>query len=216
MVVDPPAIAPRLPTARTPLTRIHDADTAARWGQALNAWHERWKGMLAERTYAKDHPDDPRAATSTSGWWWTHLPLRRAYLRLERLFKDGTLFCFLDPTLTAQGPVPRDSNRLEGGLWTHLPLRRAYLRLERLFKDGTLFCFLDPTLTAQGPVPRDSNRLEGGLNAALKRMLVNHRGLPEAHIASREGSTPRSSACSSTTAACPRRTCAAPANGTAT
>ena len=32
-----------------------------------------------------------------------------------------------------------------------------------------------------GPVPRDGNRLEGGLNAALKRMLVNHRGLPEAH-----------------------------------
>ena len=53
--------------------------------------------MLAERTYAKDHPDDPRAATSRSGWWWTHLPLRRAYFRLERLFKDGTLFCLLDP-----------------------------------------------------------------------------------------------------------------------
>ena len=53
--------------------------------------HERRKGMLAERTYAKDHPDDPRAATSTSGWWWTHLPLRRAYPRLERLFRNGTL-----------------------------------------------------------------------------------------------------------------------------
>lgn len=124
--------------------RIHDPEHAAPWGEALNAWHERWKGMLAERTYAKDHPDDPRAATSTSGWWWTHLPLRRAYFRLERLFKDGTLFCFLDPTLTAQAP-----------------------------------CHATAT-------------------------------------ASREGSTPRSSACSSTTAACPRRTCAAPANGTAT
>ncbi len=104
-------------------------------GEALNAWHERWSRMLAERTYAKDNPDDPRAATSKGGWWWTHLPLRRAYLRLERLFKDGTLFCFLDPALTAPGSVPRDGNRLEGGL-----------------------------------------------NAALKRMLVNHRGLPEAHM----------------------------------
>ena len=94
--------------------------------------HERWKGMLAERTYAKDHPDDPKAATSRSGWWWTHLPLRRAYFRLERLFNDGTLFCLFDPTLSAHSPVPRDSDRLEGGL-----------------------------------------------NAALKRMLVNHRGLPE-------------------------------------
>lgn len=89
------------------------------------------------------HPDDPKAATSRSGWWCTHLPLRRAYFRLERLFNDGTLFCLFDPTLSAHSPVPRDSDRLE------------------------------------------------------------------------EGSTPRSNACSSTTAACPRHTCAAPANGTA-
>ena len=126
------------------LTRIHDPEAAVRWGEALNAWHERWRHMLAERTYAKDNPDDPRAATSKGGWWWTHLPLRRAYLRLERLFKDGTLFCFLDPALTA--PVP---------------------------------CRATATV-------------------------------------SKEGSTPPSSACSSTTAACPRHTCAAPANGTAT
>ncbi|RYQ15209.1 transposase, partial [Bifidobacterium pseudolongum subsp. globosum] len=77
---------------------------------------------------------------------------------------------------------PRAATSKGGWWWTHLPLRRAYLRLERLFKDGTLFCFLDPALTTPGSVPRDGNRLEGGLNAALKRMLVNHRGLPEAHM----------------------------------
>ncbi|WP_129869497.1 IS1249 family transposase [Bifidobacterium pseudolongum] len=98
------------------LTRIHDAEAAAGWGEAPDAWHERWKRMLAERTYAKDNPDDPRAATSKGGWWWTHLPLRRAYFRLERLFQDGTLFCFLEPGPTALGPMPRDSNRIEGGL----------------------------------------------------------------------------------------------------
>ena len=117
------------------LTRVHDAEAAARWGGALNAWHERWKTMLAERTFAKDHPDDPKAATSTSGWWWTHLPLRRAYSRLERLFRNGTLFCFLDPELLEHGPVARDSNRLEGGV-----------------------------------------------NAKLKLMLLNHRGLPPEHM----------------------------------
>ncbi len=164
------------------LTRVHDAEAAARWGGALNAWHERWKTLLAERTYAKDNPDDPRAATSKGGWWWTHLPLRRAYFRLERLFKDGTLFRFLDPALTTLGPVPRDSNRLEGGL--NAALKRMLVNHRGLpeAKDGTLFRFLDPALTTLGPVPRDSNRLEGGLNAALKRMLVNHRGLPEAHM----------------------------------
>ena len=115
--------------------RIHDPEHAARWGEAPDAWHERWKTMLAERTFAKDHPDDPRAATSTSGWWWTHLPLRRAYPRLERLFRNGTLFCFLDPELLEHGPVARDSNRLEGGV-----------------------------------------------NAKLKLMLPNHRGLPPKHM----------------------------------
>ena len=80
------------------LTRVHEPDAAVRWGEALNAWHGRWKRMLAERTYAKDNPDDPRAATSRGGWWWTHLPLRRAYFRLERLFKDGTLFVSSTPS----------------------------------------------------------------------------------------------------------------------
>ncbi len=73
------------------LTRVHEPDAAVRWGGAPDAWHGRWRRMLAERTYAKDNPDDPRAATSRGGWWWTHLPLRRAYFRLERLFKDGTV-----------------------------------------------------------------------------------------------------------------------------
>ena len=117
------------------LTRIHDAETATGWGEALNAWHERWKDLLAERTFAKDNPDDPKAATSTSGWWWTHLPLRNAYFRLERLFRDRSLFCFLEPRLQTQGPVPRDSNRLEGGI-----------------------------------------------NAKIKLMLLNHRGMPEKHM----------------------------------
>ena len=117
------------------LTRIHDADHAARWGEAPDAWRARWRHMLTERAFAREHPDDPRAATSRSGWWWTHLRLRRAYFRLERLFHNGSLFCFLEPEL------------------------RTY-----------------------GPVPRDGNRLEGGLNAAIKRMLVNHRGMPENHM----------------------------------
>ncbi len=46
------------------LARVHEPDAAVRWGGAPDAWHGRWKRMLAERTYAKDNPDDPRAATS--------------------------------------------------------------------------------------------------------------------------------------------------------
>lgn len=115
------------------LTRIHDREDAIQWAQALNLWHEQWSTLLAQRTYARDDPKDPRAARHA--WWWTHLPLRRAYRRLENLYREGSLFCFLNPTLTAGGPVPRTSNLLEGGL-----------------------------------------------NAPLKRMLVNHRGMPVSHM----------------------------------
>ena len=42
---------------------------------------------------------------------------------------------------------------------------------------GTLFTYLDPTLTADGPLPRTNNPIEGGVNARLRDMLRNHRGL---------------------------------------
>ena len=115
------------------LTGIHDAEAAVRWGEALNAWHLRWKGFIGERTFARDDPSNPKA--SKQEWWWTHQELRRCYRRLEGLFRQGRLFAFLDPGLTAGGPVP-----------------------------GT------------------TNRLEGGVNSPLKRVLLDHHGLPEEHM----------------------------------
>ena len=105
------------------LTAVHDAEAAARWGEALNAWHIRWKDFIAERTYARDDPMSPKA--SRQEWWWTHQELRRCYRRLERLFREGKLFAFLDPGLTAGGPVPRTTNRLEGGV--NSPLKHMLL-----------------------------------------------------------------------------------------
>ena len=48
----------------------------------------------------------------------------------------------------------------------------------RLVSAGTLFTYLDPTLAADGPLPRTNNPIEGGVNARLRDMLRNHRGLP--------------------------------------
>ena len=49
------------------LTSVETAGQAVRWGEALNAWHERWKDFIAERTYARDDPSNPKA--SRHRWW---------------------------------------------------------------------------------------------------------------------------------------------------
>ncbi|WP_162177000.1 transposase, partial [Bifidobacterium boum] len=41
------------------ITGIHDTEQAAAWAVQLHEWHNRWRDMLAERTYAKDAPGDP-------------------------------------------------------------------------------------------------------------------------------------------------------------
>ena len=45
------------------LTSVETAGQAVRWGEALNAWHERWKDFIAERTYARDDPSNPKASS---------------------------------------------------------------------------------------------------------------------------------------------------------
>ena len=46
-----------------------------------------------------------------------------------------------------------------------------------LVSKGVLFTYLDPGLTAEGPMPAMNNRIEGGINAQLRAVLRNHRGL---------------------------------------
>ena len=55
-------------------------------------------------------------------------------------------------------------------------LRRARSSLSRLVSEGTLFTYLDPSLTEAGPLPSTNNAAES-LNARLRDMLRNHRGL---------------------------------------
>ena len=61
--------------------------------------------------------------------------------------------------------------------FTHERLRKARSSLSRLVSRGTLFTYLDPALTAEGPLPRTNNAIEGGVNAQLRDMLRNHRGM---------------------------------------
>ena len=65
------------------------------------------------------------------------------------------------------------------GRWeyAHERLRKARRWLVRLVNEGTLCTYLDPGLAAEGPLPSTNNVIEGGVNAQLRSVLRNHRGL---------------------------------------
>jgi hypothetical protein len=67
--------------------------------QALESWHERWKELLTERTYAPDGKH----------WWYAHKRLRSAYRSLNTNLPY--LFRYLEyPELG----IPNTNNSLEG------------------------------------------------------------------------------------------------------
>lgn len=61
--------------------------------------------------------------------------------------------------------------------YTHERLRKARSSLSALVSKGTLFTYLDPELAREGPLPSTNNRIEGGVNAQLRSLLRNHRGM---------------------------------------
>ena len=62
---------------------------------------------------------------------------------------------------------------------THEKLVRARDSLIRLIKSGNLFTYLDPDLADQTLtcLPAMNNQIEGGINAQLRAMLKDHRGM---------------------------------------
>lgn len=60
---------------------------------------------------------------------------------------------------------------------THERLLKAERSLLKLIKENILFTYLDKELRADFDAPAMNNRIEGGVNARLREMLRNHRGL---------------------------------------
>ena len=61
---------------------------------------------------------------------------------------------------------------------THERLLKARNSLIRLIRDGTLFTYLDEELLRTiEKIPSTNNQIEGGVNARLRAMLRDHRGL---------------------------------------
>ncbi len=61
---------------------------------------------------------------------------------------------------------------------THERLLKAQQSIKRLIREGTMFTYLDEELQEElRKVPSTNNRIEGGVNARLRELLRNHRGL---------------------------------------
>ena len=61
---------------------------------------------------------------------------------------------------------------------THERLLKAKNSLVRLVREGTMFTYLDEKLLAETDrLPSTNNQMEGGVNARLRAMLRDHRGL---------------------------------------
>jgi len=59
----------------------------------------------------------------------------------------------------------------------HQRLVKARSSLKTLIKKDVLFTYLDPKLTKDRPLPATNNVIEGAVNAQIKNMLRDHRGL---------------------------------------
>ena len=59
----------------------------------------------------------------------------------------------------------------------HECLLKAERSLVRLVRQNTLFTYLDESLSCGEELPSTNNRIEGGVNAQLRTMLRNHRGM---------------------------------------
>lgn len=61
---------------------------------------------------------------------------------------------------------------------THERLIKAQRSIVKLLKEGTMFTYLNKNLTDEiDNISATNNRIEGGVNAQLRAMLRNHRGL---------------------------------------
>ena len=60
---------------------------------------------------------------------------------------------------------------------THERLLKAYNSLATLIKSNTLFTYLDDILPIENVCSRTNNAIEGGVNAQLRDLLRNHRGM---------------------------------------
>lgn len=108
------------------------------WITDFYAWHDTWKGFLAEKT-----------RNEKGAMVYTHERLRKAFTGLHKLIASGDLFTFLDPDLYADGEIigslPSTNNQIEGAV--NSPLRELLHRhrgmsLDHRIRTIAWWCYL--------------------------------------------------------------------------
>lgn len=89
---------------------------ALEWIGKLELFNQKYEQWLNEKTYRNDVPIEniPTFARRNKKWWYTHTPTRSLVKALGKHVTQGTLFTFLEPTITTTSPRVRDTNILEG------------------------------------------------------------------------------------------------------
>lgn len=102
------------------------------------------------------------------------------WLRALNSWHEANKAFLAERTYRGSGPTPKHVRT--GQIWwfTHYRLRRAYNLLARAAREQVLFTYLEPEFEALG-ISSTTNRIEGGINAGLRRILRDHRGLPVEH-----------------------------------
>lgn len=80
------------------LSKVRNVDTAIGWQIHLQQWWETFGHLTQERTYLRGR------------WWFTHHRLRKAWLLLARLSRNGQLFTYI------RHGNSRTTSPLEGGI----------------------------------------------------------------------------------------------------
>lgn len=116
------------------LLHIESLKQAGEWVERFLRWCDFWNDFLDERTFRE------------GGWGYTHERLRKARRSIATVLNKGTLLTYLDPELTAEGPLPRTNNAIEGGTNAKIrdmPRSHRGMSVSRRIKAAFWLCCMD-------------------------------------------------------------------------
>lgn len=174
-----------LRTLSLELLKVTTQEQAATWAVHLHNLDNVFHDWLNEKTYRSDvaERDIPTFARNNKTWWYTHYRQRTAYRLLERLYKAGQLFVYVDPPKDCD-PLVATTNSLEGGINAQLKnLARAHRGTpdehQRVIMDWWLYLHTEHpdephAIAAQQRYGADGRDIADGLIQAEHQLAHGH------------------------------------------